>query len=149
MSEARDRFMSFVEKSTCGCWNWTGGKAGIGYGMFWVNGATRRAHRVAYSLFKGPLQDVDVVRHTCDNPGCVNPEHLQKGTHADNVSDKMAKDRHRSPKGEEHGIAKLTEEAVRDIRSGRLSGAAFARLYGVSPALVSMVKNGQGWRHVS
>ena len=76
-----------------GCHEWSGARVGKGYGKTRMHGRTYRAHRAAYELFVGPIPEGQVVRHTCDNPGCVNPDHLELGTHADNMKDKRVRSR--------------------------------------------------------
>lgn len=84
-----------------GCWEWKRATNNIGYGMFrWATGIMRTAHRVSYELFKGPIPKGLVVCHTCDNPKCVNPDHLWLGTMKDNHTDMVNKGRYNGrPKG--------------------------------------------------
>ena len=83
-----------VDKSS-GCWVWLLSTIPQGYGHFKVAGKTRRAHRVVWEEFKGPIPERLKVLHTCDNPSCVNPEHLFLGTQADNMQDMKQKGRGR------------------------------------------------------
>ena len=80
-----------------GCWEWNGARlASGGYGSFRAHGRSVRAHRFAYELFVGPIPDGAMVRHKCDNPPCVNPEHLEIGTHQQNMWDMSDRERSRA-----------------------------------------------------
>lgn len=87
-----ERFWSKVNK-TDGCWIWTAYRDDKGYGCFGFRGKVWKAHRVAYELATGPIPTGAHILHSCDNPSCVNPEHLRAGTHADNMRDKVARGR--------------------------------------------------------
>lgn len=87
-----ERFNSrFVKTDTC--WIWTWKKDKDGYGQFHARPFTQRAHRFSYIVFKGPIPDGHFVCHSCDNPSCVNPEHLWIGTVLDNNRDALNKGR--------------------------------------------------------
>jgi hypothetical protein len=91
------RFLSKVSKSD-GCWEWTASKQTYGYGKMWFNGRLECAHRISFILFKGEIPKGIFVCHVCDNPPCVNPEHLFLGTVGDNIRDMVKKGRHFRPK---------------------------------------------------
>ena len=92
-----DPFWRLINSATIGqgCWNWTAYKNNEGYGRLRAGGEKVLAHRLSYSIFKGEIAEGLFVCHTCDNPACINPEHLFLGTHQDNVSDCVAKGRHK------------------------------------------------------
>ncbi len=87
-----DRFMSKVKK-TESCWLWTAYTNKWGYGTIKILGKMRLAHRVSFTLFRCPIPEGLLVCHTCDNPPCVNPDHLWLGTDKDNASDCLSKGR--------------------------------------------------------
>lgn len=94
MMDDTARFLSKVDKSSSGgCWVWIGALDGSGYGTFYFQGRKVRASRWAYERWIGPLGDQWALHH-CDNPPCVNPEHLFIGDHTANMLDASAKGRH-------------------------------------------------------
>jgi hypothetical protein len=95
-----NRFNSKIDKSGS-CWNWIGSYFADGYPQFRMPSGTFRAHRIAYFLKTEEDPTSLVIRHSCDNPSCVNPEHLKKGTVLDNVQDRVK--RGRSAVGNNHG----------------------------------------------
>lgn len=91
-------FLARIARVDSGCWEWQGSHNNGGYGMFLMpdeSGRTKgmKAHRFAYLIFKGPLPANDLVLHHCDNPTCVNPDHLYIGTQRDNMQDALARGR--------------------------------------------------------
>ena len=112
----QERFDEKYEPVTeSGCWIWTACSNGDGYGLIAINSQPSRAHRVSWSLHKGIIPDGVNVLHKCDNPSCVNPDHLFLGTQQDNVTDMIQKNRH-NHRGEANGKAKLNDDKVREIR---------------------------------
>lgn len=145
-------FMSHVT-ITDGCWIHDGPEVGSGYAKCSERGRTDRAHRWSYKHFIGPIPDGLLVRHKCDVPRCVNPDHLELGTHQQNMDDMTS--RGRRPKGEETGRAKLTNESVREIRHLLADGythgqyTAIGRRFGVHRAIISRIAEGRLWAHVT
>lgn len=143
-----------------GCWLWQRGKPGA-YGMFNVDGGKQlvRAHVWAYTWAYGPPPLGSVVRHTCDNPPCCNPEHLLAGSYKDNVDDMDARKRRVNGqlKGERHALHKLTEVDVAWARSvwgnaGKIGRSArgwtIARLaahFGVASSTLHAALTGKTW----
>lgn len=146
------RFDAMTERNgPGGCWQWLGSKHPFGHGYFGVGRKVVYAHRFAWEQHNGPIPGDMCVCHTCDNPACVNPEHLFLGTRADNLADMRAKGRNAPMPhvpGERHGCSKLTDDAVRHIRSSGEPAAALARLYGVDPQTIYSVRRRSSWRHI-
>lgn len=84
-----------VSREVRSCWEWTASTRKDGYGQVWQGKALLSAHRVAYELRNGPLPEGYVLRHTCDNPRCCNPNHLVAGTHEANMRDMKVRARNR------------------------------------------------------
>lgn len=108
------------------------------------------AHCLAYILTYGPYPHGKIVRHTCDNKSCCNPEHLILGTHQDNMDD--AAQRQRMSHGATHHKAKLTESDVQQIRSlyrkTHCSKTALARQFHVAHSTIRDILSYKIWKHV-
>jgi hypothetical protein len=130
------------------CWEWAAAKQRAGYGRFLVNKKVHNAHRVAWAIAHGYIPQGMLVCHTCDNPGCVNQEHLFLGTDADNAADKVQKGR--QSKGEDLPQSILTEKDVIEIRSliGVLPQYVIAERFDCSKATVSEIKTRKRWMHI-
>ncbi len=135
------------------CWPYMSGKTKDGYGRLCAGSKFYYAHRVSYLLAHGELSDDLLVCHTCDNPECVNPAHLFAGTRIDNARDCANKGRTVLPGliCEQHPMAKLTAQDVRDIRERFQPGlhgnrAALAKEFGITPEHVWGIATGRCWK---
>lgn len=146
--EDRKRFEAKF-RVTPGCWIWIAAKSSAGYGQLsFGKGVNLGAHRISYQLYVGPISKGCFVCHRCDNPSCVNPDHLFAGTPQQNSNDMIRKGRQNTPLGEKQGTSKLTNEAVIEIRASRDSQYVLAERYGVSQSLISYVKSRKIWTHI-
>ena len=145
------RFWEKVDKSGS-CWIWKAQIDRDGYGKINVGIRKQSAHRVSYEIRFGKIPHGMCVLHTCDNPSCVNPDHLFVGTNADNMKDRDAKGRHNPCRGEKHGGSILTEIQVSDIRAlwsvGKMTQRKIGKIFGVSQSRISMIVNNKHWRHI-
>lgn len=146
---AVDRFWASVDRrGERECWEWTGHTVS-GYGVLYIDGKSWKAHRYSYFLAHGECPAGLDVCHSCDNPPCVNPDHLFLGSEADNMRDMREKGR--SARGERHPDAKLTNEAVTAMRVLRSAGRTVRSLaaeYGVEESVASRAIAGRTWRHI-
>lgn len=137
------RFEQKVQR-TEGCWLWTGalggGKGDGRYGLIKHQGCTHGAHRVSYEMHKGPIPAGMEVMHQCDNPRCVNPDHLRLGTHLDNMRDMYSKGRRESAVGMRNGAGKLSEAQKETILRSSMPGEKLGALLGVSGRRVNQIR---------
>lgn len=141
------------------CWQWTGRIGHNGYGIYdaplIAPRGTRyanqlRAHRFAYAIWIGALADGAFVCHSCDNRSCVNPWHLFLGSPSRNSKDMVSKDR--QCKGERKKNARLTDEAVSEMRklhSGGIGYKRLAKMFSVSQSCAYKATNKMTWKHVN
>lgn len=124
-----------------GCHIWQGAKTPFGHGLITHERGLKTCHRVAYEAAKGPIPQGLVVRHTCDQPACCNPEHLVLGTQAENLRDAAIRGRTGGAR------RKLTAESVREIRASTGTCKEVGKQFGVSGCTVSEIRNGKLHRH--
>lgn len=132
------------------CWNWTACKTRHGYGQVRINYRLYYSHRVAWKILNGEFDDDLDVLHKCDNPSCVNPDHLILGSHQDNMDDATIKQR--IPGGEIHHWAKLSEKEVLEIREryaiGGISQRTLGDMYGVTRLAIHYIVRRKNWRRI-
>ena len=164
----KQKFLDRIEiDEQTGCHNWTGNTSSQGYGLLRIDGEKYLASRISYAIYHGEFPAEFCCCHHCDNPKCVNPEHLFLGTHADNMTDKTKKGRGNQPRGENHWsktqplliprganhyAAKLDDakalEIVRLRKEDGLSQRAIAKEFGVCHAIVGRIINRKIWTHL-
>ncbi len=156
------RFWSKVNKSTGlgpdgTCWEWIAANNGVGYGRFVLNGKLVYPHRYIYEQTNGPITINEIVMHICNNPKCINPDHLKSGTQKDNQKYMSSCGRQvfqKNPekiRGENNGMAILKESDIYEIRNLRKSGFLLKEIavrYGVSLTKISQILNGKAWAHI-
>ena len=145
-------FWPLVDKSRGedACWIYTGQTNDRGYGVLYYQHLSMLAHRLSYTIHRGPIPAGRKVLHTCDTPPCIQPLHLWPGTHADNVHDMDRKGRRgKQPyhRGEKSPVAKLTDAQTTELRQRYLSGEVtqkqLAEEYGVIRQTISTWVSGK------
>lgn len=137
-----------------GCWEWQGARV-RGYGTLSLgDGKSKLAHRRAYEVWIAPIADGLYCLHKCDNPPCINPEHLFLGDQSKNMQDAQNKGRMRvkGPKPEPRRVLKLNRESVEEIRRLCASGvtqAEAARRFGIGQPTVWQVVHREIWANVT
>ncbi len=134
------------------CWNWLRGKSDSGYGVVWIEGRNKLAHRLAYILSYKDDVGKNLVLHTCDNRICCNPKHLKLGTYKDNIRDMLDRNRGNPPRGERCATSKLDSMDVAKIRKlysgGLYTQKELSKRFNVSKTEISFIINNKRWRHI-
>ena len=137
-----------------GCWLWTAYKDKNGYGIMNMKSKNRKVHRVVWVINNGDIPEGFFVCHKCDNPSCINPDHLFLGTPNDNVQDMMNKGRYKcggKPHyGEKNGMSKLNEKDVLEIRGlrNKKTHKALSKQYNVSVSCIQNIMLRKSWKHI-
>ena len=147
-----ERFWKKVKKGKPEeCWEWMAGRFVDGNGNFWDGKKNEYANRYSWYLHYGDIPKGLLALHRCDNPPCVNPNHLFLGTHKDNIADCIKKGRKVILRGEDHGMSKLTKEKVLEIRrllgEGKLQ-KTLAQIFDVTPTTIHEVGRRKTWKHL-
>ena len=153
LQSMESRFWSKVDKNNIKeCWGWTASLNNKGYGQFYTGKTMMTAHRTSWMLTNGNIPKGLNVLHKCDNPLCVNPEHLFLGTLSDNMQDCRDKGRLVMPntKGCNHGRSRLTSSDVKEIRD--LASVMYQReisgIYGISRGAIGRIIRRELWTHI-
>ena len=140
--------ISYKVNSKSGCWEVKDrARNKDGYPVARIKGSLDTLYRHFFKRYNGPIQSGIVIRHTCDNRLCCNPEHLIPGSQKDNVADMLS--RNRFPKGVKHGRAKLDDEKIRDIKiqfnKENKTITSIAQQYEVDRKTIHKVVHGKTW----
>jgi predicted XRE-type DNA-binding protein len=142
-----ERLMCRVKEEN-GCWNWQGTllKSGLPYGSISFRAKAWLVHRLSWTHFNGQdIPEGKLVLHTCDNPRCINPEHLYIGTHSENQLDTSRRNRRQNQDGDSNPNFKLKTNQIDEIRelldSGTMKQKDIAAMYDVSQSHISLIKN--------
>lgn len=152
-TDINERFWKFVQipENKNDCWIWNGYKNRAGYGWFHVSGHTlsNHAQRISWELTYGHPGKAHVL-HKCDNPACVNPDHLFLGDQKANMKDMHLKNRH--AKGETNGISYLKEEDIIKIRemylTKKYTHMELAVIFNTTRRHIGHIINRQVWKHI-
>jgi len=141
-----------VNKKT-NCWNWIGFKDKDGYGKIRQGRFEKeqRAHRISYIIFKEDFDRSLIVCHKCDNPSCINPDHLFIGTHSINHRDMQSKNRSNYAIGERHGRSILKKEdvlTIKKMRHDNISVKKISKKFGISISYIYELLRNEKWSHL-
>lgn len=149
-NEIKNRLLSKKNIDVNGCWIWFGCVNENDYGVIRAKRKNYLAHRLSFEIFNNCNPEGKFVCHSCDQPLCINPNHLFLGTQTDNMLD--AKQKKRMKSGEKHYISKLSYKEVEEIRvllNNKFSQFRIAELYGVSESNISYISSGKTWKNNS
>lgn len=146
-----DRVFGNAELNENGCLIFKGHKDECGYGRISKGDKLVRVHREVWMLHHPNQEITGVIMHSCDNPSCINIDHLSHGTQADNIADMVSKGRRVTVKGSNQPDAKLTESDIPKIRELLKLGVTTAKIsrdFNVSESCIRNINKGRTWTHV-
>ena len=148
------RFFDKVDRGAdCDCWEFTGGISSDGRGVFWLDGKSFGAHRMAWKLAYGDIPNGMLICHHCDNGKCCNPNHLFLGTYLDNMQDMKSKGRQVHLYGDNDPKSKLKSEEVLEIvrlyKTGKFSQSYLGKMFCVSRSAILNILKGRTWRETT
>lgn len=162
-NELKEWFFNKKDIKENGCWEWNGTING-GYGKLQICRKRLLAHRLALELYLDREVPKELeVRHMCHNSICINPLHLQEGTHKENMQDMIDANRqskgerlskvltgikHKKANGENNHKSKLVKQQILEIKNSSMSSSYLSNLYGVSRTQILRIKKGQSWKHL-
>lgn len=146
-----ERFMKYVNiNNDSGCWDWIGNIDHYGYGRIGFKMKAYRASRASILLFKNIDPGKLFVCHKCDNPKCVNPDHLFVGTQKDNMID--CKSKKRTASGSRNGTSKLKEDDIKiilELARENKTHLEISKIFGVSRSNIGSIINKKRWKHLN
>lgn len=133
----------YIISSNNSCWIWKKSKTNLGYGKAFYDGKTISAHRLSYILHKGEIPVGLFILHSCDNPSCVNPEHLRAGTQSENIKEMHSKNR-----GYRQPHLKITDEMLKEIKESKLTQKQIALKYNVHQSTICKLKQRKNYAKI-
>lgn len=135
-----NKFWRNVEQKETGCWEWMGAKTKNGYGHMNIFYKNQYAHRISYEIKYGEIPVGMVACHKCDNPACVNPDHIFIGTQKDNIQDMIKKGRNEIVGNMKYPFSKIIE--IRDkYNNGEKNYSKLGRIFGISKQYIWFIIN--------
>jgi len=142
------RIWSKVTKSAR-CWNWNGSKSPFGHGYIRLPGRKGKlvmVHRIIFELYRGEIPKGMSVLHRCDNPACVNPEHLWIGTKSENTYDMIVKGRYKGGHGRALNHAQVLE--IRRLHSNGFSVSQLSKMFSICKRQIWKIHTGRSWKSI-
>ena len=141
-----ERFnQKYIVDEKTDCWNWIAAKW-FGYGLIKINGKMVRAHRFSYEYFVGPLDNSLDICHNCNNPSCVNPNHLRQDTVSSNMIDVLYLNNNKYQILSVEEVIQIKKE-LKNYYRGQVND--LAHFYKVEKRVISNIKTGKRWAHIS